>query len=562
MKYVKNIFHLILVAVLSIYVGSCQKDDISVQTDLFSPRMVSGYPIVEKNSIKYVWYEIKEAESYTIELSYDESFSDIILSENISSTVFTATGLFYDTNVYTRLKTHSSDPNHDSKWYIMKAQHTEERDIPKILHEVLPEDISNNSVRVVWDVLDDCPADLLTVSEISDNADNSQEQESQKLELRLTAAQFASGEYLIENLKESSTYEICLHNTAVPNVKEQPYNKIKVTTIGAPGGTIPVSANSDLTNLLKTGEKNPNIKDGQVYSVAPGVVLNLDGFEFTKGFVLEAQPGVTPQIVISNDFTPVGGAGLIEFRGIKLSGKEGLISSAADDARSYTFEGVVLSNCEVSGFGSRFIYMNVTPGSHKVIRKFQAENTIFNEVTSPKHLVSMDSKIDTSTSSVRIDEVLISNSTIMNSPALGGISFITDDACNYKFYVEIDHLTIFESCTSKNRVIHMNGATVADSKVIVNNLLLSNEKSFSVNGDVQGMVYQMCITKTKNKVFENNYRTKGLDEVSKSGGTVNTVMLDISQADLFDDPANGDLTIKATGSDIYTKKVGDPRWIK
>lgn len=559
----------ILAGALSLGFVACNNDDDDVANDLFCPRMVSNYPVVEGNSIKYVWYEIRGAQSYTIELSYDDLFSELILSEQLTSTMYTATNLYYDTDVYARVKAHSPAEGHDSKWYVV-VKRTAERDVPQILHEIDPADIGKTTVRVTWDVSDENPADLLTVTEIADEqvGETTEEPidpvlpELQQIEIPLSDEQFAAGEYTVEGLKESTTYELCLHNTAVPNPNEQPYNKVRVTTSGAPKGSIAVNDGDNLTALLKAGQENGSILEGQVYSISAGITLSLEGFEFTKGFILEAQPGEKPTITLTKDFTPAGTPGVVEFRGIKLVGEAGLISSTAEDTRSYTFEGVVLKDCEVSGFPTCFIYMNVVSGSQKQIRKFEVDNTIFDGVTSPKHLVSMDSDYDAASSLVQIDEIRMSNSTIMRSPALGGISFITDAACNYTYYVEVDHVTIFESCTAKNRVIHMNGSTTGDSKMIVRNLLLSNETSYSDNSGTLGMVYQMCITKAKTKTYENNYRTKGYDEVSKSGGTVNTVMLELTQADLFNAPADGDLTIKAVDSEIYTKQIGDPRWIK
>lgn len=559
MKLTKIICWATAAAMLSIGLCSCQEEQDVTESDLFSPRMISGYPKVDGNNIMYVWYEITGAQSYSIELSYSEAFDQIIRSEeHITEPLYEASNLYYDTDVYARVKAHSAAAGHDSKWHVELIR-TDVRDVAPILHEVDPADISETSVRVTWDVTAENPANLLTVKElISDTYDPAVDPEPQNLRIELSDGQFAAGEYLIEGLKGTTTYELCLHNTLVENVNDQPYNKVIVKTSGAPEGSIAVRAGDDLSALLQANESNPDIPDGQVYSLAPGTSFNVTGYPFSKGFILEAQPGEMPTVVIDKAFTPTGNTGMVQIIGVNLVGQESFFTG-----RSYEFEGLVIKDCLVSGFPKYFLYMTVDAGSSTILKRFEVDNTIFNGMTTNgKHLLSMDSSYDASVNLARIDEIYFTNSTIMNSPKLGGIVFVTDNACNYTYHIELDHVTVFESCTSKNRFIHINGATTSDSRVKIHNFLLSNEKTWSDNSGTLGMVYQTCLTKSKPTDFANNYRTKGLDEVSRSGGTANTTMLDLTQAELFTDPDNGDLTIKATDSDIYTKQVGDPRWIK
>ena len=549
----------IAAAMFAVGLCACENDDADAAHDLFSPRMLSDYPKVDGNSILYVWYEVHDAQSYSIELSYSETFDQIIRSEEyITDAFYTATNLYYDTDVYARVKAHSAASGHDSKWQVF-VKRTDVRDVTPILHEVDPADIAETSVRVTWDVTDENPANLLTVKELANaNPDDPDAPAPLDLRIELNEEQFAAGEYLIEGLKETTTYEICLHNTLVENVNDQPYNKITVKTGGAPEGSIAVKAGDDLSAILKANEKDSSIQEGQVYSLAAGATFTLEGYEYSKGFVLEAQQGVMPEVTITKAFTAVGYTGVMEINGVKLIGENAFITG-----NNYDIEGVVLKNCYVTGFPTQFIYMTVSAGNSTEIQKFEVDNTIFDQMTTNKiHLVSMDSSYDASTNKARLHELYFTNSTIMRSPTLGGVAFITDNACDYDYYVELDHVTVVESCTSNTRFIHINGGSSGpNSKVKVHNFLLSNENTYSNNGGVLGMLYETALNKAKSKDYANNYRTTGLPEISR-GSAVNTVDVGLTQSELFEDAANGDLTIKATDSEVYTKQIGDPRWIK
>ena len=58
--------------------------------------------------------------------------------------------------------------------------------------------------------------------------------------------------------------------------------------------------------------------------------------------------------------------------------------------------------------------------------------------------------------------------------------------------------------------------------------------------------------------FANNYTTK---DYVLGGAKMNATDLDITAAELFADPDNGDLTIKDSSSPIVTNRAGDTRWL-
>lgn len=58
--------------------------------------------------------------------------------------------------------------------------------------------------------------------------------------------------------------------------------------------------------------------------------------------------------------------------------------------------------------------------------------------------------------------------------------------------------------------------------------------------------------------FSDNYTTS---DYLLGGKNMNATDLDITAAELFADPVNGDLTIKDTSSPIVSSRAGDTRWL-
>jgi hypothetical protein len=95
------------------------------------------------------------------------------------------------------------------------------------------------------------------------------------------------------------------------------------------------------------------------------------------------------------------------------------------------------------------------------------------------------------------------------------------------------------------------------STVTVTNCLLSNE---AVAQNDTYMFYETCLCGSATTSYSNNYTTGSLAETGRK--SVSAKSLGIAQKDLFENPDEGDLTIKAKSSVVYTDKIGDTRWIK
>ena len=66
-----------------------------------------------------------------------------------------------------------------------------------------------------------------------------------------------------------------------------------------------------------------------------------------------------------------------------------------------------------------------------------------------------------------------------------------------------------------------------------------------------------------NRTIVDNYYTKGfaLTDWGVEGKEI-PVATTLTMDELFQNPTEGDLTIKDKNSEVYTKRIGDPHWIR
>ena len=81
MKHINIIFTLFVITFLSIGFTGCEDEDTyTKEPDLFQPRFVLTEASEETNSLTLVWYEVKDADSYTIELHLDNYYKSLFAS--------------------------------------------------------------------------------------------------------------------------------------------------------------------------------------------------------------------------------------------------------------------------------------------------------------------------------------------------------------------------------------------------------------------------------------------------------------------------------------------------
>ncbi len=538
---------LIVLSVMMSFLASCKEDETPISGDLFRPKLASEYPKAVKNTIKLLWYEVIGAKSYTIQIADDEEFSNIIIDEETTDYSYTSPGLPYDTKFFIRMRTNAPNEINNSIWRIVEVT-TEVRDVEPILFEVSEDDISETTVIIKWKVDDNYPADFVTV--VPTGTGNT-------VEKTIDAKTFAEGQMIIEGLEPNTNYRVTLYNNAVESVYERAYNTVSFKTAGAPDGARVLNNGDDLDAMLKADQQNSSVADGQIYYLRGGS-YNISGFTFSKGFRIMGAIGSETSVNINATFTPAtDNAGQISFENIQLTGSQRLIDNEENDGKDYTWQGIKLTKCNVSGFPTGFVRLQTSSGNVKTIVKFEIDNCIFDGMQGGR-LIETNNFSDQSTISAVIESVAIKNSTFLNSPQM--LLLFLPDAYGYSgsnIQFEMTNVTVVEALSNGNkRMIQMNRLPKT-STVTIQKCLFSNESCAS--NDTY-MFYETCLCGSATTSYADNYISGSRSETGRKG--VNAKILNMTQDQLFVDMYSGDLTIKDKTSVIYIDQIGDPRWIK
>ncbi|MCS2333643.1 DUF5123 domain-containing protein [Bacteroides sp. BFG-606] len=534
---------------------ACSDSERQFQEGIFRPKLVAGYPIVEANTFKLLWYQVDNAESYTVQVFKDDLYTDLIDEVTISETSYKSPKLPYSTLFYVRLKTNTAN-DISSIWCEVKIA-TDDRAIPSILNEVADKNISENGVVITWNVNDEYPVDSITVSKLEVNEDGTY---SKPIEIELTEEQYLRGSYNILGLKEATTYVVTVYNSRIEDVYERPYNSIKFKTAGPPEGSIVVNPDDDLNAILKANEAREDIPDGQAYYIKGGASFDLEGYSFTKGFQLIGVVGTTTTINVKSPFTPNGNsAGKIIFTNISLQGEVALIINELSDGLNYIWQGLKIEKCSISAFPSGFVMVNSSVGNNKRIIDITIDDCVFHDMEGGA-LVATD-KFSDLNGVIAIDKISITNSTFMNSPKMT-LLFLPDAYGNSKTDIELfmQNVTVFEALGqpgSGARVIQANKLQKTSQITILKCLFSNVENAYN---DTYAF-YELCLSGSAVTTYKDNYRTGSASESSRNSKEI-TTNLNVPQEDLFVDYSKGILQIKDPSSVIYLNNIGDPRWIE
>lgn len=332
-------------ACLMTCLSSCKDDDTLSVSDMFKPKLVSGYPeVVDLNQVKLIWYKVNNAVSYTIQISFDEFFQEIYHEETVTGLSYLTPELPYASNVYIRMRTNAQNEANNSIWYEFSVE-TDERDIPPVLNEIDGTLVREDNVTITWVVdPENFPVDSISVEKQDEINGNEVVQQ-----IMLTEEESLQGFYVITDLEKATTYKVTLCNSKVESLFDRPYNSVTFKTAGAEEGDITITSGQDLSAILKANESDAMIFDGQRYYIQDEGTYNLAGYEFTKGFELTAAPGKNIVVNITNPFTPVevvdGAAGKITFNNLQLTGETLLVDNAKEDGLNYTWKGLEVNGC-------------------------------------------------------------------------------------------------------------------------------------------------------------------------------------------------------------------------
>lgn len=563
------------------------EDDEGVVPRLFRPDFISA--TANGNTITYSWRAIGGATSYVIEMGQDVTFeTPAEHTETVVGTKYTFTGLLYNTTYYARVKALSDDVAGESNWTVFDGQtKTEARIVPNLLQAVEPEDIGENGVTLRWTIDEANPVDSISIVRTSD--------EAIIREIILTEDEMTAGEYMVTELEKSTAYVATLGYTKAP-ADAKTYNSQSFKTAGPPADAIMLAADDNFASIL-TSDLLDDSKPELVYYLPAGadyymfedksLELTNDGkvvrpkgasgkvFNITKTVrIIGATNGKRPTLWLRgakwNIEKTVNHIGVFEIDGVDLreyttekDGDKGDTSLFNVDQRSDAGQPLIIGefiikHCDIVGIRRGVFLCNKkhAQSSPILISKIVIDHVMYDTTSDTQNTQTFGFiNIEGEYTDIWAD-VTISNSTFYNSPKIRGL-FGKPGAKNYwnqtAGSVKIQNCTFFDFAYDADKsIVDLSPLPAPGVNVDITNCLIavstvnSNKKSFVASGT------NLRITST------NNYYVEGWEQ---KAGDITLLSAEMSVGNLFDSPSSGNLTIKATESDIYKKRIGDPRWI-
>ena len=316
--------------------------------------------------------------------------------------------------------------------------------------------------------------------------------------------------------------------------------------------SIPVGLDDDLSAMLLNNDVDPEVPEGTEYYLPAGSSYRVTPFALMKGFRLAgSRDGVKPIVVLEGSWSIAEGSYLssLEFDNIEFR-HEANNNYFMNTSKAYTIENVSFVNCDFISLRRGF--WRHQSANTKYIMNLEMEGCRFEgcgwqtSAFGMIHLQSFDK--DNGVSYDQVDRAVFRNCTFSNdnngTDGYGWGNLFYAPYMDKPIDLEYKNVTIY-NYSRNQRLINIESAV--SSKLVMEGILLA-----SPCGDL------FAIGANTTTTFSNNYTTA---DYALGGKNMNATDLKITAAELFADPANGDLTIKDTSSPIVSNRAGDTRWL-
>ncbi|MCX2680000.1 DUF5123 domain-containing protein [Galbibacter sp. EGI 63066] len=539
-----NIKSLFFLGMCILLFNACDNDDDGVaeeQTRLFRP-VLNEPMLAEGNTIIVNMGKLKQAESYTLEVSRD-TFS------TVEYTIMTDTNyveinedligqeLFWSTLYQVRATAHAADSEYDSK--VSDFGNVRTQRFPTILNIPQAYDVTDVAARVSWTVAGAtvtgikvfAPDDLYLEDPLFEEAPVSEDGQ-------------LNGEGFVEGLDPETEYQIAIYSD------EELRGWVNYTTreaLPSGGNVIDLRESDDPTILAQTLQGVPPegsiimLKKGMVYDMSQPPTLQSSveirgAYGFTadlatiemglhKGFNIENN---NVNSVVFNEVAikgPFNGSFLFYLNGDGTLGE------------------VRYENCKIGPLRGG---LRINSGTGTV-DKITMNNVAVDSLES-YNLVYMQG------SDWTIGDIHLSNSTFSNI----GSSFIRSNNVNNTRSIIIESSTFYEVTHSGRYIFDwgQDGVEVTNGIELRNNIFgrgwnTAGEDDYGIKG----------VNRLDNTVFilENNWGTGDLDIYSNEIPGIPNFTYDGASGDLWVDPDNNDFNFEDNSFSGSTN-AGDPRW--
>ena len=514
--------------------------------DLFQPRFVLEKPEVKANSVTLVWYKVNDAASYTVELYRDQYHTDLFMNLETTDPYVFIDDIPYGTTFYIRVRSNAARTENNSQWSYVSASTEARPEYAKLVEDVSKTEVTESSAVIRWKKDNkQNPVDSISIMPMMDTTLSG-------VSRYLTIEEMMQGYAEVDGLTKNTLYAVNLYDTSKPRKYDKPYNQVTFRTAGPSAMSIQVGLDDDLSAMLLNNDINPEVPEGTEYYLPAGSSYRITPFTLMKGFRLAgSRDGVKPVVILEGSWNIAAGSYIssLEFDNIEFR-HEANNNYFMNVDKPYTIENVSFVNCDFISLRRGF--WRHQSANAKYVMNFEMEGCRFEKCgwqTSAfgmVYLKSFDDKAGVSYD--QFDRAIFRNCTFSNdndgTNGYGWGNLFYAPYIDKPIYLEYKNVTIY-NYSRNQRLINIESAV--GSELVMKGILLA-----SPCGDL------FAIGANTTTTFSDNYTTS---DYLLGGKNMNATDLDITAAELFADPVNGDLTIKDTSSPIVSSRAGDTRWL-
>lgn len=514
--------------------------------DLFQPRFVLEKPEVKANSVTLVWYKVNDATSYTIQLHQDQYYTSLFMELETTDPFVFIDDIPYGTTFYIRVRSNAAQATNNSQWSYASASTEARPEYAKLLEDVSKTEITESSAVIRWKKDNkNNPVDSISIMPMMDTSLPS-------ISRYLTIEEMMQGYAEMDGLTKNTLYAVNVYDTSKPRKYDKPYNQVTFRTAGPSAMSVKVGLDDDLSTMLLDNDVDPEVPEGTEYYLPAGSSYRVTPFALMKGIrIAGSRDGIKPIIILEGSWNIAEGSYLasLEFDNVEFR-HEADNNYFMNANKQYTIENVSFVNCDFVSLRRGFWRHQAANAKH--IMNFEMEGCRFEGCGWQKgayglfNLQSFDK--ENSVSYDQIDRAIFRNCTFSNdnngAVEHGWGNLFYAPYMDKPIHLEYKNVTIYNY--SKNqRLINIESAV--GSELVMQGIVLA-----SPCGDL------FAIGANTTTSFADNYTTA---DYTLGGKNMNATDLEITAAELFADPAKGDLTIKDTSSPIVSSRAGDTRWL-
>lgn len=513
-----------VLSVIVVVLAACKKtEELQGPDRLFRPVLKEDLQS-DGNWIAVLWQPIKDAASYTIQLSKD-SFQTVLASATVDSNYHVFENLSWEQLYQLQIRANAQDSSKNSRFSDIGAIKTPR--FPSILNVPGTSDISDNAVRVSW-TNSGATVTGIKILQASDS--------SVVKDVALTSTDVANEYRIVSGLTGSTGYIVFLYS--------------ETTVRGWANFTTTPPLSGNIIDLREI-EGRPTVLKDTLSVIPPGsIVLLKRGEEYSISSTTSLDRSVTimsgtdllnpSQAVISlpGNFNIVSGSNIdsIVFKDVHLVG--------TDYASKYVFN--INTACNVGKVSFDACHIEILRGVFRtqsqpaIIGTYMINNCTIDSIAG-YGIITVD------VASSQVDNIIVQNSTIYKAekfitsskPTAGSVSVLVSD------------------CTFNEVLVGSNTYIDYGSKDVTNGITVSN-CIFGVGKGGSTTLRDIKSGSGTSVNASNNFRTS--DYVSS--GTNDLPNINVhpkSSTELWKDPFNGDFTIIDSGFPGKAN-AGDPEW--